>query len=311
MKKYSFLVLLISMTVCSFAQTEMLNSQYLFEKTFVTPANFSQEETLRIFMNYQSTQGRERAGENSLYSLAANYRMKNQKSLIGVNLVNNKFGPEGTLMGYLNYTYNIQLSDDSYISNGFGLGFQQYRLDLSNSEGVIISDPSLSGNIYSSKFDFRIGATAVLKKTGYVGVSFDNVLSRYNNQNDVAQDYLPASFKRINMTIMAGNKTALDNEFDLTYEGIYTHNFGGIKTFDLNGGVLLVKKIGVGLSYRRAVKNEEERNLGNGLVRPYLTLALDKNNNNLKFNYAYGFASNKINTVGINTHEFGLTFLFK
>lgn len=311
MKKYSFLALFISMTVCSFAQTEMLNSQYLFEKTFVTPANFSQEETLRVFMNYQSTQGRERAGENSLYSLAANYRMKNQKSLIGVNLVNNKFGPEGTLMGYLNYTYNIQLSDDSYISNGFGLGFQQYRLDLSNAEGVIVSDPSLSGNIYSSKFDFRIGATAVLKKTGYVGVSFDNVLSRYNNQNDVAQDYLPASFKRINMAIMAGNRTALDDEFDLTYEGIYTHNFGGLKTFDLNAGVLLVKKIGVGLSYRRAVKSEEERTLGNGLVRPYLTLAVDKNNNNLRFNYAYGFAPNKINTVGINTHEFGLTYLFK
>ena len=78
MKKISFLALFISMTVCSYAQTEMLNSQYIFDKTFVTPANFSQQETLRLFTNYQTTQGKQRAGGQNLYSLAANYRLKNK-----------------------------------------------------------------------------------------------------------------------------------------------------------------------------------------------------------------------------------------
>lgn len=311
MKKISFLALFISMTVCSYAQTEMLNSQYIFDKTFVTPANFSQQETLRLFTNYQTTQGKQRAGGQNLYSLAANYRLKNKKSLIGVNLVNNKFGPEGTMVGYLNYTYNIKISDDSYISNGVGLGFQQYRLDLSNAEGMTLGDPSLTGDIYSSKFDFRIGATAVIKQHGYFGVSFDNILSRYNNQNDQAVDYLPESFKRINMVLLAGNRSALDEEFDLVYEGIYTHNFGGLKTLHANVGLHLVKKIGVGISYRKDIKSEQERSLNPAVVRPYVSLAIDKGDNRLNFNYAYGIAANKVNAVGLSTHDFGLTYTFQ
>lgn len=291
-------------------QTEMLNSQYLFEKTFVTPANYSQEEKLRTFMNYQTSSGRQRAGKEHMYSLAANYKI-NEKSLVGINVVNSKFGQESSLFGYMNYTYNLKMTENSFLSNGFGFGFQQYRLDMTGEQGVDPNDPLEGQNIYSSKFDFRIGTTAVINRRTYFGVAFDNVLSRYNNQNENDVNYLPVSFRRINMTFMAGNKHKLDSDFDLHYEGLYTYNFGGLSTLDLNTGVVIGGLVGAGISYRRYIRSEESEILSSGVVRPFITLKLNKNRNDFKFNYAYGFAPSRMNMVGLTTHEFGFVYAIK
>lgn len=291
-------------------QTDLLNSQYLFEKTFVTPANYSQEETLRTFMNYQTSSGKARADKEYMFSLAANYKV-NEKSLVGINIVNSVFGPESSLFGYMNYTYNLKLTENSYLSNGFGFGFQQYRMNINGAEGVNPNDPLSGSNIYASKFDFRIGTTAVINKRTHFGVAFDNVLSRYNNQNERDVNYLPVSFRRINMTLMAGNKHKLDSDFDLHYEGLYTYNFGGLSTLDLNTGVLIGGLVGAGISYRRYMRTEESEILSSGVLRPFLSLNLDKNKNDFKFNYAYGFAPNRVNMVGLTTHEFGFVYSIK
>lgn len=201
----------------SLGQTEMLNSQYLFEKTFITPANFQQEEKLRVFMNHQSSTGQGRGGKEYIYSAAANYKA-NEKSLVGINVVSNQFGQENSLMGYMNYTYNILIAENATLSNGIGFGFQQYRLNLDDAQGGTVIDPTVTGNIYSSKFDFRLGATALINKKTYFGVSFDNILSNYNNQSEKEVNYTPASFRRINMTFMAGNSHRLDRDFDVHYE---------------------------------------------------------------------------------------------
>lgn len=289
-----------------FAQTDMFNSQYVFEKTFITPANFTQQEKLKAFANYQTTSGNDRGGEEYIYSLAGNYKL-NEKSLFGVNIVNSKFGQESSLLGYLNYTYNLLINDNAYLSNGFGFGFQQYRLNLREAIGVDPNDPLNSGNIYSSKFDFRLGSTVVINKRTYFGVSFDNVLSRYNNQNETDVNYLPNNFRRINMTFMMGNRNSLDADIDVIYEGFYSYNFGGLSTLDLNAKVEFGNLIGGGLSYRRFIRSEEREVLTSGVIRPYLTLNVGKKNN-FMFNYAYGFSPNQINTVGLNTHEFGVAY---
>lgn len=305
------LLFVLAQTFHCLGQTDMLGSQYIFEKTFVTPANYTQEDKFRIFTNYQTSTGRERAGREYVYSLAANFKADNDKSLVGINLVNTKFGQESTLLGYMNYTYNLKMTEHAVLSNGFGLGFQQYRLNLDGAEGAVGIDPALRGNIYSSKFDFRIGSTAVLHKKTYFGIAFDNVLSRYNNQTENEQDYLPVSFKRINMTFMAGNRHRLDREFDLRYEGLYTYNFGGASSMDLNAELVFAKLLGMGVAYRKFVRSEEKQVLTPNTIRPFLSLDLSRNSNLLRFNYAYGFSPHRINTVGLTTHEFGLMYVLK
>ncbi len=305
------LLFVLAQTSYCLAQTEMLNSQYIFEKTFVTPANYMQDEKFRVFTNYQTSTGQERAGREYIYSLAANFKADNDKSLVGLNLVNTKFGQESTLLGYLNYTYNLKLTENAILSNGFGLGFQQYRLDLEGAEGTMGIDPALKGNIYSSKFDFRIGSTAVLHKKTYFGLAFDNVLSRYNNQTNNELDYLPVSFKRINMTFMAGNRTGINPDFDIRYEGLYTYNFGGASSIDLNAQLVFSNLLGIGMAYHKFVRSEEKTVLSPNIIRPFLSLDVAKNSNLVRFNYAYGFSPNRINTVGLTTHEFGLTYVLK
>lgn len=292
------------------AQTDMLNSQYLFEKTFVTPANYSQKDKLRAFANYQTANGKDRGGKEYIYSMAINYKAS-EKNLVGINLVSNRFGQENSLLGYVNYTYNLKMSESSYLSNGLGFGFQQYRLNLNRQQSVNPNDPVVNGNIYSSKFDFRLGTTAVINDRTYFGIAFDNILSRYNNQNENDVNYLPSNFRRINMTAMVGNKHKLDADFDVNYEGLYTYNFGGLSTIDLNADVVIADLIGVGLSYRRYIRTEESEILSSGIIRPFLTLKMDKNRNDFRFNYAYGFAPNRINMVGLSTHEFGFTYAIK
>lgn len=310
MKKLNLIILFaLIQTVCQ-GQTDLLNSQYLFDKTFATPANFSQQEKFKAFTNYQYSSGRERAGSEYLYSLAANYKA-NEKNSVGINIVNGRFGQEATFLGYVNYTYNLKMSENAYLSNGFGFGFQQYRLNLNDALGVNQTDPVFKGSIYSSKFDFRIGSTAVVNKKLFFGVAFDNVLSRYNNQSENEVNYLPTSFRRINMTFMAGNSHELQSDLDVNYEAMYSYNFGGLSILDVNAGVRIAKLIGAGLSYRRFIRSEEGEVLSSGIIRPYLVFDLDKTKNNFRLSYAYGFSPNKVNTVGLSTHDIGIQYVLK
>lgn len=310
MKNIKLILAIMCCSVAAQGQTEMLNSQYLFDKTFVSPANFSQDETLRVYMNHQSAAGRDRAGGEYMYSAAVNYRADNDRNLVGLNLVSSRFGDETSLVGYVNYTFNLRLTDNAILSNGVGIGFQQYRLNLENVQGPIAVDPLVGDNIFSSKFDFRMGTTAVINQHAFLGIAFDNILSRYNNQEQGAVDYLPASFKRMNMTFMAGNGHAIDQGLDLKYEGLYTYSFGGENSIDINARAVFAKLISAGLAYKRYVRSADRQVLSYGVIRPFLSLDVARTKNKIKFNYAYGFSPNKTNTVGITTHEFGFIYSF-
>lgn len=311
MKKINLVIFFSLIQAICLGQTEMFNSQYLLDKTFVTPANFDQEDKLKVYMNFQNASGKERSGKENMYSASANYRLPNGKNYLGANLVRSKFGFENSTLAYVNYTHNITVNENAILSNGIGFGVQQYRLGLSDAIGVNPNDPAYKGDIYSSKFDMRLGITALLNKRSFFGVAFDNILSKYNNQNSIEDQYLPANFRRINMILMAGSKSQIASDLTLSYEGFYNYSFGGTTSLDANAKIIVGEVLAVGLAYRKWLTAPDGATTSPAVLRPFIQFDVKKSQNKLKVNYAYGFSAKKSNAVAFNTHDIGLAYILK
>jgi len=92
---------------------------------------------------------------------------------------------------------------------------------------------------------------------------------------------------------------------------LYTYNFGGTSSIDLNTELVFAGRLGMGVAYRKFVKSEQRQVLSPNIIRPFLSLDISRSSNVIRFNYAYGFTPNKTNTVALTTHEFGLLYVLK
>ncbi len=295
------------------AQTEFQGSQYLLDKTYINPAFMGLNTIASANIQYQVVGTGEVSGaKNYTVSAAGHFSLPKLKCAIGFNAVKNTFGNDSYSVGYGNYVYHLQVSEDIVMSSALGLGLQQYNINLSNLITANESDPLAKQNIYSSKLDGRFGLLGTLKQQYYFGVSFDNILSLYTNKNSFSYQ-VPPTFRKINMYLILGaNYDTIDN-LTIMPSILYIKNMGGITSLDINTSVLFEKSFALGIGFRQRVEEtnyfigDEGGSVSQSILRANLSYQMNKVKNNFRIGYCYNFNAAK-NGVKVGSHDISLSF---
>lgn len=306
----SVVVMLITSSVL-FAQADLQQAQYLFNKIYINPAFAGTEGKVNANVFYQLNSSNAGASADS-YNIAAavDGLFPGEHSAYGVNLVRSRFGNDSYTTAYANYAYHLKLTEDLDLSSGLGMGFHQFDIDLSQLQSVTVGDPAAGNSVYSSKLDARAGIRMVFKSAFYAGVSFDNLLSVYSNKDDFKEDFPPA-FRKINLyTVVGANiKLSYGNTFKPSF--LFMKTFGGATAIELNALHDYANTFAFGLSLRREIRPLNSVNTNDhsvqSILRPLLQYNVSKKNN-LKFAYCYSFNAGRPSGVSKGSHDLSVVF---
>ncbi|MFA4869915.1 MAG: PorP/SprF family type IX secretion system membrane protein [Pedobacter sp.] len=314
------ILLLSSILICSisqhiYAQIEMQGSQFIFDKTFINPAFSGIDGHINANLHYQLNEVNQGTGKSHTISASGNIPMPKVKSSLGLNIVRSVFGYDSYTMGYGNYVYHLPVSENTVLSSGISFGVQQFDINVLNSTTIVENDPLAARNIYSSKFDARFGIVGTFSKKYYVGLSFDNILSLYDNK-DSYYNQIPNTFRKINMYLIGGATVHNNENITLRSNILVMKTFGGLTALDVNAMVTLNEGLSFGLGFRQQIEElqsvavgAEGKSFSQSLLRPMLQYAIPTSKKEMiKIGYCYSFNAGRSTSIGMASHDIALTF---
>lgn len=295
------------------AQTEFQGSQYLLDKSYINPAFMGLHTKASANLQYQVAGTGEVSGaKNYTVSAAGHFSLPKLRCAIGFNAVKNTFGNDSYSVGYGNYVYHLQVSEDITMSSSLGLGLQQYNINLYDQVTANPLDPLARQNVYSSKLDGRVGLLGTLKKQYYLGLSFDNILSLYTNNNSFSYQ-VPPTFRKINMYLILGANYETEDNLVIMPSVLYIKNMGGITSLDINTSIMMEKSFVLGVGFRQRVEERnsfmgvDEKSTSQSILRANMSYQLNNVKNNMRIGYCYNFNAAK-SGVKVGSHDISLSF---
>jgi type IX secretion system PorP/SprF family membrane protein len=172
MKRLLLIGIILLSTLSAFGQQDPLLSNYRFNYFLLNPAAAGSESQWAIKGSYLSSWTRF-PGAPVTFTLSANGTLgKKGKSGIGLNIVDDKIGPQLTYGAQAAYAYHLPVGKAN-LSFGLAARFTKYQLDLGyvrtlqpGDDAVIAKEESLA--------DFAFGIMYYSRK-GYVGVSMPQI----------------------------------------------------------------------------------------------------------------------------------------
>lgn len=309
------LMLVVAKNSSLFAQEDLQGSQFIFDKTFVNPAFSGLNNKLDADIHYQMLGGKQENNNAYVVSAGVNLLLEKAKSGIGFNLVRSAFGNDNYTIGYMNYAYHLKVSEQTTLSSSLSLGVQQYNINLVGAITAENNDPLAQSNFYSSRLNARFGFLASFSNKYYLGASFDNILSKYKNQEDFDKT-TPLAYRSISMYLLGGVNLYYDSGISLHPNVLFISNFGGLSSVDVNVLLSFKKTVSFGLGFRQSLdespsvglNKKDVKGFSRSVVRPMFQYQVKSKQNNIKIGYCYNFNANKTVAIAHSSHDISLIF---
>ncbi len=179
-----FLALWLLAITLVIAQKEPQYTQYMYNIGSFNPAYVGTVESAEAAGLYRA-QWIDIPGAPTTIRFGANIPFGDDRTGLGLNIVNDELGPSNQTYIDVSYSYQISLSDDTKLSFGLAAGGSLLSLDYSEGSFVDPSDPTITGENLSNFYP-TVGAGLFLygEEEWYLGVSVPNFLTNglYNEE---------------------------------------------------------------------------------------------------------------------------------
>jgi type IX secretion system PorP/SprF family membrane protein len=272
------------------AQKEPQYTQYMYNIGSFNPAYVGTVESPEVIGLYRA-QWVDVPGAPTTIRAGANIPFKNERTGLGINIVNDELGPSRQTYLDVAYSYQIQLSDDTKLSFGLNAGGSMLDIDYSRGTFENPSDPSILGENYNSFYP-TIGAGLFMyhEEDWYLGISVPNFLTNglYNDEvATIVEDNM--QFNAIGgYVFQLGDRTKFKPAFLVNYLE------GSPVTVNLSANFQFIDALTIGASYRID-------NAVSGLAGFQIS-------NTLFIGYSYDYATNGLGEYSGGSHEAILKF---
>lgn len=246
MRTKLFSLVIMFVTIASFAQQDAQFTQYMYNTVNINPAYAGSRGALSVFgLHRTQWVGLDGAPETSC--LSVNTPINNSNLGVGVSLVNDKIGPTNENNFSVDLSYTVQTSANFKLSFGIKGTANLFNLDINKLNPENQGDPQFQD--FNSKFSPNVGAGVYWHSDkAYIGLSVPNFIetNRYND-NDVA------IYKdKINYYLMAGYVFNLDHyEYVKFKPAVLTKMVEGAPLqVDVSANFMFIDKFVVGVAYR-------------------------------------------------------------
>ncbi|WP_418499089.1 type IX secretion system membrane protein PorP/SprF [Flagellimonas sp.] len=272
------------------AQKEPQYTQYMYNIGSFNPAYVGTVESPEVIGLYRA-QWVDVPGAPTTIRAGANIPFKNERTGLGINIVNDELGPSRQTFLDVAYSYQIQLSDETRLSFGLNAGGSMLDIDYSRGTFEDPSDPSILGENYNSFYP-TIGAGLFMyhEEDWYLGVSVPNFLTNglYNDEvATIVEDNM--QFNAIGgYVFQLGDRTKFKPAFLVNYLE------GSPVTVNLSANFQFIDALTIGASYRID-------NAVSGLAGFQIS-------NAMFIGYSYDYATNGLGEYSGGSHEAILKF---
>lgn len=301
----------------SFAQQNILFSQYIFNTISINPAYAGFKEDWYFQAGHRSQWvGMEGVGGAPVTTQISVDGLTNTLSKnvgVGLQITADKLGAQSANSIYGNYAYRIQLdkSDMSRLSFGLGVGLTQYNTDVSLLRAVNPDDPTITfGTTNTYVPDIRFGVYYYNPKF-YIGISAMDLLadpdssSLFNWNSDSTCNIV----RKTHMYLMGGALFELTDYTKFRPSIMIREDFKGPTSVDLNALFVFDNRFWLGGSYRAGYQlwktykgNSEAVAISNALIGIVNFQVTDR----LRVGYSYDFALNSLRSWQKGSHELSI-----
>lgn len=270
-------------------------TQYMYNTVSINPAYAGSREVLSIVGLHRSQwAGFERAPETQ--TLSIHTPLTNDKIGLGLTFINDKLGYEKFTYVYGDFSYTINLNEETKLAFGLKAGFSQYGIDseLRAAEG---GDPGIGG--IQNRWEPNMGAGMFLHTNKwYLGLSAPRLLNIDHNTIEVnGIEY--GVIDRVAYYLTGGYVFDLNSKIKFKPAGLIKATNGAPMSYDITANFLFNEKLWLGAAYRI---NEDVGALG--------ALVDFQVSKQFRIGYAYEYPMSDINQFSNGTHEILLMFEF-
>ncbi|MEM9361209.1 MAG: type IX secretion system membrane protein PorP/SprF [Bacteroidota bacterium] len=180
--RYATIVFLLFIQLC-LSQQEPQYTQYMYNIGSFNPAYVGTVETADVSGLYRA-QWVDVPGAPTTLRFGVNVPFQNEKTGLGLNVVNDALGPSDQTFITISYSYQINLSNDTKLSFGLSGGGSLLNLDFSEGNFFDPNDPATTGENINNFYP-TVGAGLFLYQDNwYTGLSVPNFLTNglYNDE---------------------------------------------------------------------------------------------------------------------------------
>ena len=299
-KIYSYSLMLASLILfsvkTSYAQTEPMYSQYMYNMLGVNPAYAGNREATSLNF-FQRNQWVGIKGAPKTTSLSIDQSISEGKLGWGFQAYDDRLGVESATGFNGMLSSRVRVSENGVLSGGLSFGLMNYRINLNEVQNRFTStDPSFISTDKTSKWNPMVGLGIYYNTDHfYVGVSTPSLLrsrlASINNANSGIQ-----KVDDFHLFVNAGYVISMGEEVKLKPSTMVKMVSGAPVQIDGNLNIWLHDVIGIGGSYRT----------GDAIVGMAEIQATD----NLRFGYAYDVTFSPIKSFTKGSHELMLRYEF-
>ncbi|MDT0605635.1 PorP/SprF family type IX secretion system membrane protein [Croceitalea rosinachiae] len=287
--KYKIILIASIVSTLSWAQKEPQYTQYMYNIGSFNPAYVGSVETTEIMGLYRA-QWIDIDGAPRTLRFGTNIPLGNEKMGLGFNVINDELGPVSQTYIDIAYSYEINLSDDSWLSFGIDAGGSTLSVDYSKGNFQNPGEPLLFGQ-EQSNFYTTIGAGLFMYSDDwYIGASIPNFLT-----NGIYNDEVATLVEdKVQYNFIGGYVFQISDSSKFKPAFLINYLNGAGTTLNLSANFLFMDAFTIGTSYRfdNAVSG-----LAGFQVSPSMFLG-----------YSYDYNTNALGEFNSGSHEVILKF---
>lgn len=289
MKIRQLIVILFILTAVNVhAQQDPMYTQYNFNTQTINPAYAGTWESMG-FLVLGRHQWVGMSGAPRTYTFSLQTPLKNEKVGLGLNVVSDQLGRESRLSLFGDYSYGIQVSQNSILKMGLKFGVTNYHNNLSEYvqyPGEV--DPSAMGEI-DVRYIPNFGVGALLYSDDYyLGFSIPKIIEN-DFENSVNYNNYSSESQLRHFFFTAGYVFNLSEYLRFKPTFLTKATLGAPVQFDFTANFLLGDKVWLGAMYRTGDSF--------GFIGQWI---FDKK---LRVGYAIDFTTTRLQNYNSGTHE--------
>ncbi|WP_272149397.1 type IX secretion system membrane protein PorP/SprF [Tenacibaculum aiptasiae] len=287
--RFHIIFILIITTVFNVESQQLPQfTQYMYNTISVNPAYAGSREVLSIVGLHRSQWAGFGKGPET-QTLSIHTPLRNDRIGLGLSFINDKLGYENFTYLYGDFSYTINLSEETRLAFGLKAGFTQYNLDdeLIAAEA---GDPGISG--VRNRWEPNVGAGLYLHTNKwYLGLSAPRLLNIDHNDLTIGGvDY--GIVDKVSYYLTAGYVFNLSNSVKFKPATLIKATNGAPLSYDVTANFLFNEKFWLGGSYRF--------NEFTGALGAIVDFQVSRQ---FRVGYAYEYPLSDINQFSSGTHE--------
>lgn len=306
MKRVIKLVVLIMISLSSYAQQNSPFSQYIFNQMLINPAYVGTKQLITINATY-SKQWAGFDGSPSTQTVSAEGGISKSMGL-GVHFLNDKIGPQSQQGLFASYSYIIKFNEKWRMSLGIAAGFTNFILDGTKliadiDPGVI--DPAIpTTKVNSVRFDSKAGLFLYSNRF-YFGFSATDLFA-----NVIISEDLMVPRQTVHYYITSGYVFDVGKSLKIKPSFLFRQDFKAPSNIDINCFFLIKERFWLGASVRFGAEILSSKSLDESLrTRDAMVFMTEWNiTRSLRIGYAYTWSLTALQGYSGHEVEVGYTF---